>query len=84
MQAVVGCSGAVGGRGWELRSAHLRPVREEALFQGAHFLLERPELLLFSGQHLEVPLVLLLPLQHLIAHVLQLFVEGLHLLGSAQ
>ena len=67
-----------------MRSAHLPLVREEVLSQGAHFLLERPELLLFSGQHLEVALVLLLPLQHLVAHVLQLFVEGLHLLGSAQ
>ena len=71
-----------GGSDRKTRSAHLLLIRQEVLFQGAHFLLECPELLLFSSQHLEVALVLLLPLQHLVAHILQLFVEGLHLLGS--
>lgn len=71
-----------GGSDHKSRGTHLLLVRQEVLFEGAHFLLECPELLLFSSQHLEVALVLLLPLQHLVAHILQLLVEGLHLLGS--
>lgn len=68
----------------KLRSACLFLVGKEALLQGGHFLLEGPELLFFGGQHLEVTLVLLLPLQHLVAHLLQLLVEGLHLLRGAE
>lgn len=59
-------------------------ICKEVLFQGGHFLLECPELLFFSGQHLEVTLVLLLPLQHLVAHLLQLFVKGVYLLRNAK
>lgn len=78
------CWEDLGGSDRKLRSAHLLLVCQEVLFQGCHFLLEGLELLLFSCQHLEVTLVLLLPLQHLVAHLLQLLVEGLHLLRGAK
>lgn len=56
----------LGGR----RHAYLLLVCKEVLFERGHLLLELPELLLFGCQHLEVILVLLLPLQHLVAHLL--------------
>lgn len=61
------------GRCWEAggrRHAYLLLVCKEVLFERGHLLLELPELLLFGCQHLEVILVLLLPLQHLVAHLL--------------
>lgn len=78
------CWEGLGGSGQKLRSAHLLLICQEVLFQGGHFLLEGSELLLFSCQHLEVTLVLLLPLQHLVAHLLQLLVKGVHLLRGAK
>lgn len=78
------CWQGLGRSDQKLRSTYLLVVSQEALFQGGHFLLEGPKLLFFGCQHLEVTLVLLLPLQHLAAHLLQLLVEGMHLLGSAK
>lgn len=72
-----------GGSDRRSRSTHLLLVRQEDFSFRAHIsswnALSCSSL---AASILKIALVLLLPLQHLVAHILQLFVKGLHLLGA--